>query len=330
MPSIAILAFPGVQALDLSGPMDAFAEANRFLAPAEHYTLRVLGTEPGLLRCSNGMAVLPDALCHDVNEGVDLLMVAGGPELPRRPRDPALSAWLCAMSRRSARIASVCNGAFLLAHAGLLDGRQATTHWNDATRLAARFPRIAVAPDRIFVKDGQVYTSAGVTAGIDMSLYLLYEDHGAELSLNVAKRLVVFTQRSGGQSQFSPFLAPYVDQASPLQTVQQFVLANLGADLSVQRLAGVAAMSERNFGRVFLRDAGVTPGEFVERARIDAARVLLETGDTPLKTVAHRCGFGSAAAMRAAFVKHLGLSARQYRLNFGGLGPASGAPPGAG
>jgi transcriptional regulator GlxA family with amidase domain len=330
VPSIAILAFPGVQALDLSGPMDAFAEANRFLPASRHYTLRVLGTEAGPLRCSNGMAILPDALCHDTGEAFDLLMVAGGPDLPRQPRDAALCDWLGAASARCGRIASVCNGAFLLAHAGLLDGRQATTHWNDATRLAARFPRIAVAPDRIFVKDGHVYTSAGVTAGIDLSLYLLYEDHGAELSLNVAKRLVVFTQRSGGQSQFSPFLAPYVGQASAQQAVQQYVLANLGADLSVQRLAEVAAMSERNFGRVFLREVGVTPGEFVERARIDAARVLLETDDAPLKTVAHRCGFGSAAAMRAAFVKHLGLSARQYRLNFGGLRPSSAAPPSAG
>jgi transcriptional regulator GlxA family with amidase domain len=330
VPTIAILAFPGVQALDLSGPMDVFAEANRFLAPSQHYTLRVLGTEPGLLRCSNGMAIQPDGLWHDVRDGVDLLMVAGGPALPQQPRDAALCDWLRQVSARSSRVASVCNGAFLLAHAGLLDDRQVTTHWNDATRLAARFPRVAVAPDRIFVKDGNVYTSAGVTAGIDLSLYLLYEDHGAELSLNVAKRLVVFTQRSGGQSQFSPFLAPYVGEASAQQTVQQYVLANIGADLSVPRLAGIAAMSERNFGRVFLRDVGVTPGEFVERARIDAARVLLETGDTPLKTVAHRCGFGSAAAMRAAFVKHLGLSARQYRLNFGGLTPASAAPSSAG
>jgi transcriptional regulator GlxA family with amidase domain len=318
LPSIAILAFPGVQALDLSGPMDVFAEANRFLAPAQHYTLRVLGLEAGLLRCSNGMAIQPDGVYGEVDEPFDLLMVAGGPELPRQPRDDALCAWLNAMSTRCARLASVCNGAFLLAHAGLLDGRQASTHWNDATRLAARFPRVKLAPDRIFVKDGNVYTSAGVTAGIDLSLYLLYEDHGAELSLNVAKRLVVFTQRSGGQSQFSPFLAPYVGQASAQQEVQQYVLAHLGADLSVQRLAEVATMSERNFGRVFLRDVGMTPGEFVERARIDAARVLLETGDAPLKTVAHRCGFGSPAAMRAAFVKNLGLSARQYRQNFGG------------
>jgi transcriptional regulator GlxA family with amidase domain len=304
--------------------MDVFAEANRFLSAAESYELRVLGTEPGLLRCSNGLSIQPDALYHDFDERLDLLMVAGGPGVPRMPRDDGLGSWLRATSARTARVASVCNGAFLLAHAGLLDGRQATTHWNDVTKLAASFPRISVAPDRIFVKDGNVYTSAGVTAGIDLSLYLLFEDHGAELSLNVAKRLVVFTQRSGGQSQFSPYLTPYVGETSMQQVVQQYVLANLHADLSIQRLAEVAAMSERNFARVFLRDVGMTPGEFVERARIDAARVMLEASSTPLKTVAHRCGFGSPARMRAAFFKNLGVTARQYRHHFGAYGAEAG------
>lgn len=317
MPSIAILAFPGVQALDVTGPMDVFAEANRFLPASKHYILRVLGTESGLLRCSNGLAIQPDGIYYGFNDRADLLMVAGGPDVPRMPRDDGLCSWLRTMSERTARVASVCNGAFLLAQAGLLDGCKATTHWSDVSKLAARFPRIAVVPDRIFIKDGNVYTSAGVTAGIDLSLYLLFEDHGAELSLNVAKRLVVFTQRSGGQSQFSPFLTPYVGHASVQQVVEQYVLENLESDLSIQRLAKVVAMSERNFARVFQRDVGMTPGEFVERARIDSARVMLEASRVPLKTVAHRCGFGSPACMRAAFVKNLGVTARQYRHNFG-------------
>lgn len=209
MPSIAFLIFPGVQALDLTGPMDVFAEANRFLPPDKHYRMKVLGTKPGLLRCSNGLSIEPDGWYGGEQGAFDLLMVAGGPELPQRGNDEAISEWLRDLQARTARIASVCNGAFLLAHAGLLDGRQATTHWNDVSKLVARFPLITVAPDRLFVKDENVYTSAGVTAGIDLSLHLLYEDHGAQLTLNVAKRLVVFTQRSGGQSQFSPFLMPY-------------------------------------------------------------------------------------------------------------------------
>jgi transcriptional regulator GlxA family with amidase domain len=330
LPSIAILAFPGVQGLDLSGPLDVFAEANRFLPPADHYVPRVVGTVPGLLRCSNGMAIQPDAVFGDVAGALeaapDLLLVAGGPGLPGMARDDALCDWLNMLAPRVGRIASVCNGAFLLAHAGLLDGRRATTHWNDASKLAACFPRIAVAPDRIFTKDGNVYTSAGVTAGIDLSLYLLFEDHGAELSLNVAKRLVVFTQRSGGQSQFSPYLAPYAAQDAAQQAVRQHVLSHLDADLSVMALARVAGMSERHFARVFLRDVGMTPAEFVERARIDAARMLLETSTAPLKTVAHRCGFVGPARMRTAFLRHLGLTAGQYRRNFGAFGNAAGPP----
>jgi transcriptional regulator GlxA family with amidase domain len=317
LPIIAILAFPGVQSLDVTGPLDVFAEANRFLAPRDHYRMRVLGTVPGPVACSNGMLLQPHARYDDEDDTPDLLLVPGGPALPREPADTALAAWLLTMSTRCDRIASVCNGAFLLAHAGLLDGRRATTHWNDVALLAARFPRVAVQPDRIFVRDGPVYTSAGVTAGIDLALHLVYEDHGADVSLNVAKRLVVFTQRSGGQSQFSPYLTPYVGDDSVLLTVRDHVLTHLHAPLTVADLARVAAMSERHFARQFARAAGVTPAEFVERARVDAARALLERSDQPLKTVAHRCGFGTAARMRAAFLRHLGVSALDYRHHFG-------------
>jgi transcriptional regulator GlxA family with amidase domain len=317
MPTVAILAFPGVQALDVSGPMDVFAEANHYLEAPHRYHLTLLGTEAGALSCSNGMLLQPHAHYEDVEQAPDLLLVPGGAGVPQQPRDEPLSAWLRQMAGRAARVASICNGAFLLAHAGLLDHRRATTHWNDVQNLRARFPLITVQPDRIFVRDGHVYTSAGVTAGIDLALHLVYEDCGTDVSLNVAKRLVVFTQRSGGQSQFSPYLAPHVGENSAVQDVQLYVLGHLDQDLSVQRLAGVAAMSERNFARVFARETKVTPAEFVERARVDAARVLLESSAEPLKTVAHRCGFGSAARMRAAFVKHLGVTALQYRQHFG-------------
>jgi len=317
MPNVAILAFPGVQALDVTGPMDVFAEANHYLAPQDTYRLTVLGLEQGALACSNGMLLQPHAVFEDMREPPDLLLVPGGPSVPRQPRNERLCAWLALIGGRATRVASICNGAFLLAHAGLLDQRRATTHWNDVQNLRARFPQITVEPDHIFVRDGHMYSSAGVTAGIDLALHLVYEDWGADVSLNVAKRLVVFTQRSGGQSQFSPYLAPHVGEESAMQKVQLHVLGHLDEDLSVEHLAKVAAMSERNFARVFARETRVTPAEFVERARVDAARVLLESGTEPLKTIAHRCGFGSAARMRAAFVKHLGVTARQYRQHFG-------------
>jgi len=218
---------------------------------------------------------------------------------------------------RSGRIASVCNGAFLLAHAGLLDGLRVTTHWNDATRLAARFPRAIVEPNRIFLRQGRVYTSAGVTAGIDLALHLVFEDWGQDVSLNVARRLLVFSQRTGGQSQFSPYLTPYSTSVSPIRAVHDYVRRHLGEDLRIARLSGVAAMSERHFARMFVQETHVTPAEFVERCRVDAARAMLEADAQPLKTVAHRCGFGTTTRMRMAFVRHLGVTPLQYRINFG-------------
>jgi len=214
-------------------------------------------------------------------------------------------------------LSTACLGLQRCVPAGLLDGLHVTTHWNDVSKLAARFPRLHVEPDRIFLRQGRIYTSAGVTAGIDLALHLVFEDWGAEVSLNVAKRLVVFSQRNGGQSQFSPYLTPYIENASAVDTVQEYVRGHLDEDLSVERLAKVASMSARNFARVFAKEAHVTPAEFVERCRVDAARVLLETETQPLKTIAHRCGFGTTMRMRMAFTKHLGVTAQQYRLNFG-------------
>lgn len=307
--------------------MDVFTEANRFLKPDDHYHLRIVGTVPGQFACSNGLMLQPHCLYEDQTSAPDLLVVPGGPQLPREVQTPELLHWLLDTASRSRRVASVCNGAFLLANAGLLDGRAATTHWNDVTTLAARFPKINIQPDYIFVRDGHIYTSAGVSAGIDLALYLVFEDFGGEVSLNVAKRLVVFTQRSGGQSQFSPHLAPYVDEGSILRTVQHYVLGHLHEDLSVGRLAGAASMGERNFARVFVKEAKMTPAQFVERARVDAARVLLESSNEPMKTVAHRCGFGTPARMRAAFRRHLNVSAMDYRQHFGAYRPGASAAP---
>lgn len=322
MPSVAILVFPGVQALDVTGPLDVFAEANRILPPEKQYRLEVLGTERGLIPCSNGLPIAAHRHYSEASDAYDLVLVAGGPALPQAPRDEALLAWLQRAAGKSSRYGSICNGAFLLGHAGLLDGRTVTTHWNDAALLATMFPHAQVDADRIFAQDGRLVTSAGVTAGIDLCLFLLSQDCGAEVSLHVARRLVVFMQRRGGQSQFSPYLTPYVEESSPVAIVQQYVLDHLTEELTVEHLAAIVTMSPRNFARVFVRDAKITPAEFIESARLDAARALLETTGDPLKKVAWHCGFRNPDQMRQVFVKRLGITAMQYRDNFAGFGKA--------
>lgn len=316
MPTIAILIFPGVQALDVSGPMDVFAEANSFLPPHRHYAIEVLGTHEGLMRCSNGLPLAAHRYYAQALDTYDLLLVAGGPGLPALPRDAALSGWLAQAASKARRHGSICNGAFLLGHAGLLDGKKVATHWNDAAALAARFPLAHVDADSLYLHDGALVSSAGVTAGIDLSLSLLAIDGGAQLALQVARRLVVYTQRQGSQSQFSPWLTPMLDAASPMAQAQQHVLGHLAEPLTVETLARVVSMSARNFSRVFLRELGVTPAHFIESARLDAARALLEASEEPLKTIAWRCGLGNADQLRTVFLHRLGISAAQYRLNF--------------
>jgi transcriptional regulator GlxA family with amidase domain len=319
MLSVALLVFPGVQALDVFGPTDVFAEANRFLPPDAQYRIELISTERGAIPCSSGLRISADRHFEEVGDQHDLLLVAGGPSLVEQPLQEAAHAWLRAASQRAHRFGSICNGALTLARAGLLDKRIVTTHWNDATTLAAMCPTAQVESDRIFVQDNNLYTSAGVTAGIDLSLYLLAQDHGPEVALNVAKRLVVFVQRSGGQSQFSPYLTPYAEATSPIAQTQQYVLAHLADDLSVGVLASVAKMSKRNFARIFVRDTRVTPAEFVESARIDAARVMLENSTEPFKTIAFRCGMRDADHLRVAFKRKLGTTPQQYRRHFGAI-----------
>ena len=313
---IALIVFPGVQALDVTGPMDVFAEANVFLPPAERYQLEVLGLEAGLLACSNGLSIQAHRHFTEASTAYDLVLCAGGPALPDQDFGPAFYSWLRTLCRRSRRFGSICNGALMLARAGLLDGRRVTTHWGDVAALARLCPSAKLEADRLYVQDDNLFTSAGVTAGIDLSLYVLSQDHGPEVALSVAKRLVVFTQRSGGQSQFSPFLTATTPDDSPVAAVQRFVQANLRADLTISELAQAANMSPRNFSRVFARDTGITPAQFVEGARVDAARALLENPALALKTVAYECGFRDAHHLRSVFMRRLGVSPQQFRTNF--------------
>jgi transcriptional regulator GlxA family with amidase domain len=316
MRNVAVIIFPGVQALDVAGPLDVFAEANRFVGREAGYATTILGTEPGPFRAMNGMQIVPDKVFSDASERYDMILFAGGPLLPSRPVDPILMQWLVENAHKCERYGSICNGAFALGHAGLLDGKSVATHWQDAPLLAEKFPRARVEPDRIYLRDGKLVTSAGVTAGIDLSLALVAEDHGKDVALQVAKRLVVFTQRQGGQSQFSPYLTVPPDDASAVAKIQTYVMEHHAEKFTVKQLARVVGMSARNFARVFVQEAKMTPGEFVERARIDAARNLLERGDMVLKAVAHHCGFGSPDRMRIVFAKHLGMTPTQYRGNF--------------
>ena len=317
--TVAIVVFSGVQSLDVTGPMDVFSEANRFLPQEDHYRLDVIGVERGMMPCSNGLSLNAHRHFSEALEAYDLLLVAGGPQLPFMNFSPTFDAWLRDACARAKRFGSICNGAFMLARAGLLEGRTVTTHWGDAAALAALCPSTQVESDRLYVQDAELFTSAGVTAGIDLSLYLLAQDHGPEVALSVAKRLVVFTQRSGGQSQFSPFLTPHTEPTSAVALVQLYVLANLNGDLALADLANAANMSARNFSRVFAKEAKITPAEFVERARVDAARVMLESTTSPLKTVAYQCGFRDAQHMRSVFNRRLGVTPQQFRLNFAAM-----------
>ncbi|WP_223191226.1 GlxA family transcriptional regulator [Paraburkholderia panacisoli] len=321
MTNVALLAFSGAQSIDVAGPMDVFAEANRFLLPESHYKLEVLGIDHGPLRCSNGVTILADRHFSEAHDAYDLLLVAGGPELVHQEFDPDVYVWLRHAAARAQHFGSICSGAFILARAGLLDGKTATIHGNYAHALASVCPTAQIKTDRLYVQDGRLYTSAGVSAGIDLSLYMLTQEKGNEVALNVAKRHEVFMRRAGGLSQFTGYLAPYRQEVSPVTQVQQYVLDNLKGDLSTSALASVAKMSLRNFARVFTRDAKISPAEFVENARMSAARSMLENTRTPLKRIADASGFNDPDRMRKAFQRRLGISPLQYRQKFRAPGP---------
>lgn len=316
MKTVVFALFPGVQLLDVAGPMDVFAEANRFVAAGDGYRISMAGGEGRPVRASNGASLMPDLVFADADQAWDLVLVPGGPALPDEAPSPSMLDWLARVTPQAGRYGSICTGAFVLGHGGLLDDRHVTTHWQDAGRLAQQFPRAHVEPDRIYVRDGVMVTSAGVTAGIDLSLALVAEDHGDAVARAVAKRLLVFVHRQGGQSQFSPYLQTPADEASVLARVQRHVQEHLAESLSVDGLAEAMTMSSRNFARIFARESGVTPAEFVQLARVDAARGLLESGSLQLKAVAYRCGFGSAARMRQVFVQRLGVTPTEYRARF--------------
>lgn len=315
MRSVAVVVFSGVQAIDVSGPMDVFEEANAFLRCEDRYQVEVIGPE-GMFTASNGMRMVAHWTYDAAPHGYDLVLVAGGPRLPHDLPTKAMIECIQRLSKSARRTGSVCTGAFILGHAGLLAGRRVTTHWQNADDLAKRFPDTVVERDRIYVRNGDLITSAGVTAGIDLALAIVREDHGSNVSLAVAKRLVVVAQRQGGQSQFSPYVVAPSDPTSPLATISDFVMTNLRARLTVDDLAHKLNMSRRSFARLFAEQARTTPAEFVENARLDAARNLLEGSHLALKEIAYECGFGSPHRMRQVFTRRLGVTPGQYRASF--------------
>ena len=314
--AVAIVLHEGVQALDVAGPVDVFAEANHYLDRQDRYETVLVAADRNPLRASNGMRMVADLDFEEAAGGFDIVLVAGGPALPDREADPRLVQWVQAVPWRASIYGSVCTGAFVLGSAGLLDDRRVTTHWQNAKALADRFPKAKVQPDAIYVRDGRLITSAGVTAGIDLALALVGQRHGAGTALRVAKRLVVVAQRQGGQSQFSPYLSAPADPASPIARIQDHVMAKIGSRHTLQSLAAAVGMSARSLARHFVQATGMTPHEFVERARVDAARMMLEGSDRPLKTIAYDCGFGTADRMRIVFGDRLGVSPSQYRASF--------------
>ena len=313
--SVAIVVPPNAQSLDISGPLDAFLEANRQLGRPS-YDVRLISAGADRAVRVGGMSLVADASIADADQPVDTLLVAGTPDYVQAYSSTDLHAWLRARAPQARRYGSVCTGAFFLGAAGLLDGLHATTHWQHAAELAERFPAAKVVPDQIYVEDGRLYTSAGVTAGIDLALKLIEDDHGRELALLVARRMVVFLKRPGGQSQFSAHLAAQIASEDRIQAVQNWILDHLSLDLTLRTLADRAAMSVRNFTRVFFSATGVTPADFVEMARVDAARRLLEDSETPLQRVALRCGFSSPDTMRRAFLRRIGTGPSDYRHRF--------------
>jgi transcriptional regulator GlxA family with amidase domain len=312
---ITIFAPTNVHLLEVAGVCDALFEANCRIQSGQKYRIRLV-TEPGTLaRSASGVNFVPDAGVRESTEPSDTLIVAGPYGVPEPPNE-TVTRWLGEQARQARRYGSTCTGAFLLAQAGLLSGRRVTTHWQHAERLAAEFPDIRVEPDRIFVRDGPVFSSAGVAAAIDLAFSLIEEDHGRALALWVARRLVVFLKRPGGQSQFSAALTVQTEATGPIDGIRLRILENPRLDLRLATVAGVAGVSPRHLSRLFQAEIGTSLTAYVESTRVDIARRLLEDSAAPIKAIAYAAGFGSTATLRRAFMRRIGVPPLEYRHRF--------------
>lgn len=325
-------AYPGAETLDVVGPLEVFSAASRLLqaglaasvdestgkgaTAAQAYVVEIAAEKAGNLRMESGLHLVATQSLRGVRGAIDTVLVPGGAGVARAIESPQFVPWLRRAAKEARRVASVCTGARLLGVAGLLTGRRATTHWAFCEAFAREFPDVQVEPDSIFIRDGNVWTSAGVTAGMDLALALVEEDHGRELALATARMLVIFLKRPGGQSQFSAQLEAQMAEREPLRDLQAWVVDHPERDLRVEILAERAAMSPRNFARAFTKEVGLTPARFVEKARIGAARRQLEETGHGVDEIATACGFGTAETMRRAFLRALAINPSAYRARF--------------
>lgn len=308
---VGILVFDGVTLLDVAGPSEVFGAANRFGAD---YQVALYSADGRSVVSSTGMRISVDAAAAD-SGSLEIALVAGSDDFPARPVSLDLAEAARTLAKRARRTASICTGTFILAATGLLDGRRVTTHWHETETLARRYPAIEVDPDAIYVEDGQVFSSAGVSAGIDLALALVERDYGAELARDVARWLVVFLQRPGGQSQFSPSLRTALPRTSPLRPLCDIIAAAPAGDYSLAKLAAIANVSERHLTRLFRDELKTTPAGYVKQIRFDTAKDLLDAGHSVTDT-AIRSGYGSPETLRSAFVQRLGVSLRAYQQRF--------------
>jgi transcriptional regulator GlxA family with amidase domain len=314
---VLFVAFPEVQLLDIAGPSSVFTTASRVVgAKRPGYRVEIAALRKGPVMTEGGVLLQATVAMDRVRGPVDTLMVPGGEVTMRPDSEPEVPPLLRLLARRSRRVASVCTGSFLLARAGLLDGKQATTHWLGCEALKQQHPRCTVRPDHIYLRDGRVWTSAGVTSGIDLALALVEEDLGRNVARQVARLLVVYLRRPGGQSQFSVQMASQWASRAPVRDVQEWLPEHLREDLSVEALAKRATMSPRNFARAFRTEVGVTPARYVERLRVEAARTELETTQRTVKEIATDVGFGTLETMHRVFKRALGVTPAEYRGRF--------------
>ncbi|MEZ0050845.1 transcriptional regulator GlxA family with amidase domain [Mycobacterium sp. MAA66] len=317
--SVVILGFAGVQAMDIVGPYDVFTGATLQLAAQQQaggYQVSLVSLDAGPVSTLTGLEFVASAAPPPGSE-IDTVIIPGGFGTGTARSDPELIGWIQAVARTARRVVSVCSGAFLIAEAGLLDGCRATTHWASADQIAREFPTVTVDPEPIFIRSSdRVWTAAGVTAGIDLALRLVEDDHGTDLAQTVARWLVLHLRRPGGQTQFAPPVWMPRATRTPIRDVQEAIESEPGAAHSIPELARRAAMSTRHFTRVFTQQVGESPGAYVERIRTDAARRQLTETDDPMGAIAARCGFGSAESLRRNFARRIGVSPDQYRKSF--------------
>lgn len=316
--SVVFIVFPEVKLLDLSGALQVFEDANSVCAA--RYKTAILGLQAGPVKTDTAVSISADAISQWCEPAIDTLIVAGGPGTRAASANSDMIAEVRRLAAASTRVASICTGAYVLAAAGLLDHRRCVTHWESCADLQDRFPLLDVDPDPIYVRDENVWTSAGVTAGIDMALAMVAADHGRQAALALARSLVAYMMRPGGQSQFSPVLDQQTsDSAGRFEVLHNWIIDNLTSDLRVETLAEQANMSPRNFARVYTVETGSSPARAVERFRVEAARRLLEDTDLPILTIADRCGFNDDERLRRAMARAFNLSPNDYRRHFGNV-----------